>query len=467
CPILMTFDGNEITVKRLRLKHTLHYVFADLNSNKDTVKILASLNRSYPFATNEDDRRLHKALGEENHEYIKQAVSYIENGDIEELGTLMNKVQRNFDEKVAPMCPDELTAPILHKILADEEIGKYILGGKGVGSQGDGAVQFLAKDEKCQFKLIEYLNNRFHMNAFPLTLKPKQTVTRAIIPVAGLGTRLFPATKAVKKGLMPIMDSDGLLKPLILIIVEQLVNSGITEICLVIGEGDRSCYDALFEPMSAENKSRLSDEKRKYEEHIVKIGKKITYVYQKEPRGFGHAVYQCRDFTKGEPVLLLLGDMIYQSGTSAGCTEQMIDAYEKMGLPIISMKRVPLHDVVHYGIMHGQWDNKEETLLKLDAICEKPTEEYAEDNLNNTRKNLKNNYYAVFGQYILTKEIFETLQYEIDNNMSEHGEIQLTTAIERARQRIGVMGLLINGVSYDTGIPEKYRQTFAEFGVTE
>lgn len=463
-PVLMTFDGNEISAKRLKFKKTLYYVFADLKSHKDTVKILASLNRSYPFAANENDRRLHDALGKENHENIKQAVSCMESGDVEALGMLMNKAQENFDEKIAPMCPEELTAPLLHKTLADTEIRKYVYGGKGVGSQGDGSIQFLAKDEECQQKLIDYLNNTLHMEAFPLTLKPKQAVTRAIIPVAGLGTRLFPATKAIKKGLMPIVDSDGMLKPLILVIIEQLVNSGITEICLVIGEEDRACYDALFLPMSAENKNRLPEEKRKYEEHIVKIGKNITYVYQKELRGFGHAVYQCREFTKDEPVLLLLGDMVYQSDMAANCTTQMIDAYEKTGLPIISMQKVPLKDVVNYGIMHGQWDNEEETLLKLDAICEKPTEDYAEDNLNNSRKNHKNNFYAVFGQYILTKEIFESLEYEIENNMTEHGELQLTTAIERTRQRIGAMGLLVNGISYDTGIPEKYRQTFAEFG---
>lgn len=353
-PILMTFDGNEISVKRLKFKKTLYYVYADLKAHKDTIKILASLNRCYPFAGSERDQRVHDALGKENREYINCAIGYLDSGDNEALGALMDSFQKNFDEKIAPMCPEELTAPVLHKTLSDPEIRKYVYGGKGVGSNGDGSVQFLAKNEECQKQLIDYLENSLHMDAFSLTLRPQQAVTRAIIPVAGLGTRLFPATKAVKKGLVPILDSDGLLKPLILVIVEQLVNAGISEICLVVGPDDRPCYDALFCPMSDENKSRLPEEKRRYEEHIVKLGRSITYVCQNEPRGFGHAVYQCRNFTKGEPALLLLGDMVYESGGAVSCTSQMIDAYEKTGLPVVSMHSVPLKDVVNYGIMHGQ-----------------------------------------------------------------------------------------------------------------
>ena len=102
--------------------------------------------------------RLHDALGEKNHEYIKQAVSYMESSDVEALGVLMDKAQKNFDEKIAPMCPEELTVPLLYKTFTDTEIRKYVYGGKGSRSEDDGSIQFLAKVEEYQQKLIGYLN---------------------------------------------------------------------------------------------------------------------------------------------------------------------------------------------------------------------------------------------------------------------------------------------------------------------
>lgn len=463
-PVRMTFDGNEVSVKPIKFKNTLHWVIADLKSHKDTVQILSDLNKCYPFAQNDRERQVHEALGKDNAEFIKRATEYLEKGDNEALGNLMNEFQANFDKKVAPSSAKELEAPILHSVLADAQVRKLVYGAKGVGSQGDGTVQFLAKDENCQQELIDYLNNERGMEAFRLTLKPQQAVTKAIIPVAGFGTRLYPATKGIKKDFFPILDKDGLFKPAIMVLLEQLEESGITDICLVIGEDEKPMYDAFFAPLSEEHRSKLPADKRFYEDKIVRIGKKITYVYQRERRGFGHAVYQCREFTKGEPVLLLLGDMIYESFENKTCMTQLIEAYERSGRPIISMHKVPLADVVHYGIMHGQWENEEETLLGLDAFCEKPSCEYAKEFLDNKRKNCKDNYYAVFGQYILTKEVFEVLEYDIAHNNVSGGEIQLTPALDKVRERIGMMGLLMNGKSYDIGLPEKYQETLATYG---
>ena len=463
-PVRMTFDGNEVSVKPIAFKKTLHWVIADLKSHKDTVKILSDLNKCFPFAQNEKEALVHEALGADNQMFVERAGRYLEEGDNEALGALMNEFQANFDKKVAPASFKELEAPVLHSVLNDSKVKELVYGCKGVGSQGDGTVQFLAKDEKCQQALIDYLNRERGMEAFSLTLRPQQAVTRAIIPVAGFGTRLYPATKGIKKDFFPILDADGLFKPAIMVLLEQLDASGIEEICLVIGEEEKPMYDALFSPLSEEHRNKLPAEKRFYEDRLIRIGKKIRYVYQKERRGFGHAVYQCREFTKGEPVLLLLGDMIYESFGPKNCMKQLIDAYEKTGLPVISLHSVPLSDVVHYGIMHGQWENKEETLLKLDAFCEKPSCEYADEFLTTRRKNKRDQYYAVFGQYILTKEVFEVLEKDILDNKTSGGEIQLTSALDKVRERIGMMGLLMNGKSYDIGLPEKYRQTLTEFG---
>lgn len=462
-PVQMTFSGNEISVKPLKIKSPLYFVVANLNSHKDTVKILGDLNKAFPFAESELDKNIQEALGKDNENFILKGVELLEKGDVQGYGKLMKEFQSNFDKKVAPGCPSELKAPVLHSILNDDVLNDLCFGSKGIGSQGDGTVQFLAKNEECQNKIIDYLKNVKGMDGFPLTLRPKKAVKKAIIPVAGFGTRLFPVTKALKKDFFPIMDKDGILKPAILILLEQLVQAGIEKICLVIAEGEKNIYDGFFSALSEEHYEKLSEDKKKYEDLLESLKNKVTYVYQKERKGFGHAVFQCRDFTQGEPVLLLLGDMIYHSNQTRNCMEQMIDAYEESGKSIISMHTVPKADVVHYGIMTGKWENKEQTLLKLSQISEKPTVEYASDYLSVETKNASENYYAVFGQYILTKEVFDELEINIKSNKLESGEFQLTSALDQVREKYGMNGFVVDGKSYDIGLPEKYIETIEEF----
>ena len=462
-PICMTFDGNDISVKPLTVKKAMHWVVADLNGNKNTVKILADLNKCFPFANNEIERTVQNALGPENKAFVKEAIAYIENGECEKLGNLMCRYQKNFDEKVAPACPSELSSPILHSVLNDRVIQKYVYGCKGVGSQGDGTVQFLTKGETCQKQLIRYLKEQRGMDSVPFTIKPQQQIRKAIIPLAGFGTRLFPVTKCLKKSFFPIMDRDGILKPALLLLLEQLDEAGIEEICLVIGENEREEYESFFRPLPKEHYNKLPEDKRRYEDLILKMGKKVTYAIQKERKGFGHAVYQCREFANNEPVLLLLGDTLYHSYNDENCMAQMIRAYESYGLPVVSLHKVPKGDVIHYGILHGQWEDSEETVLKLDAIKEKPDVAYAEDYLSVKTKNAKENYYAVFGQYVLTPEVFNVLKEHIDSNTLEDGEIQLTSALEDTRKRSGMIGYVVAGKSYDIGLPNKYWETMMDY----
>lgn len=187
-PNLMTFDGEEVEVRTLKLSQPLYWVFADLCAEKDTIKILRDLNRGFPFPSNEMEQREQQALGEYNQRIIKRAIEYIEKGDAPALGKLMVEAQQLFDYNVAPMCPEELTSPKLHETLKDSVIQRMTYGGKGVGSQGDGSVQFLAKDQECQAKVIEYLNSR-GMKAYALTLHPES------------GQKLYPSSEvATEKG---------------------------------------------------------------------------------------------------------------------------------------------------------------------------------------------------------------------------------------------------------------------------
>lgn len=466
-PVHMIFDGNEVSVKKIKLGGPFYWVIADLKAGKDTVKILSDLNKCYPFAENEKERAVHEALGQDNKAFIARAKEFLEQGDSAGLGQLMTEFQVNFDKKVAPACESQLKSPVLHSVINDENVKRLSYGVKGVGSQGDGTVQILAKDEETQKALIEYLNNERKMEAFSLTLKPWQQVRKAVIPVAGFGTRLYPATKAIKKDFLPVLDKDGLFKPVLMVLLEQLVNSGIEEICLIIGRDEKALYDNFFTAMSNENYDKLPEEKKNYEENLVAIGKKITYAFQDERRGFGHAVYQSRDFAAGEPVLLLLGDMIYESFVGKTCSAQLIDCYQKYGLPVVSMHEVPLEEVVHYGIMKGVYEDNEKECMKLECFVEKPSVDYAMENLAVKDRTGSEKYYAVFGQYILTEAVYKVLEKNIKENKTSRGEIQLTDALEEVRSTEGMLGYRVKGKSYDVGLPQMYIDTLSKFGKSE
>ena len=467
-PNLMTFDGDEIEVRSLNVKKPLHWVFADLCAEKDTIKILSDLNKAYPFPNTDAEKAEHEALGEQNLEIVDRAIKYMATGDAESLGKLMTEAEALFDEKVAPMST-ALWSPKLHAILKDPNIQPLVWGGKGVGSHGDGSVQFLARDEESQQKVTDYLNEN-GMKAYTLTLKPVHTVRRAIVPVAGFGTRLYPATRVIKKDFFPVPCADGMVRPVILILLEELINSGIEEICVILGsEEERQQYADFFErPLPDDHLKKLNPEAQEYENHILDIGKRLHYVYQREKRGFGHAVYQAAQFAGNEPVLLLLGDTLYRSDSNKPCALQMIEDYEHYNRLMVSIHPIPLADVSRYGILHGVWEDKENTVLNVTSMVEKPKASYAEEYLAVRNKKGEKEYYSVFGQYILTPEVFaqlheDIMQKEIDGDHVT--EIELTSALEAVRKRSGMVGVRLRGRMFDMGNPNALSntiQTFAE-----
>lgn len=465
-PNLMTFDGDEIEVRSLNVKKPLHWVFADLCAEKDTIKILSDLNKAYPFPNSDAERAEHEALGEDNIDIVERAIKYMASGDVESLGKLMTEAEANFDAKVAPMS-SALWSPKLHAVLQDPFIQPLVWGGKGVGSHGDGSVQFLARDEESQQKVADYLNSQ-GMKAYTLTLKPVHTVRKAIIPVAGFGTRLYPATRVIKKDFFPVPCADGMVRPVILILLEELINSGIEEICLVLGsEEERNQYADFFEhPLPEEHINKLNPEAQEYENHILDIGKRLHYVYQREKRGFGHAVYQAAQFVGNEPVLLLLGDTLYRSETNKPCALQMIEDYERYNRLMVSIHPIPLAEVSRYGILHGVWEDKDNTILNVTSMVEKPKASYAEEYLAVRNKKGDKEYYSVFGQYVLTPEVFaqlheDIMQKEIDGDHVT--EIELTSALDAVRKRSGMVGVRLRGKMFDMGNPNALSNTIQKF----
>ncbi|MEM8830660.1 MAG: GHMP kinase, partial [Cyanobacteria bacterium P01_G01_bin.19] len=160
-PILMTFDGDRSNTTPLKVGQEMYLIVVDLAGKKNTQKILADLNQCYPAADNQIQKRVQKYLGEINLSLIQQAITAIEEGDNNKLGSLMNHAQSEFDRCLIPACSSELTAPILHQLLRHPPLQAYILGGKGVGSQGDGTAQLVCRDRHERLKAISLIQRDF------------------------------------------------------------------------------------------------------------------------------------------------------------------------------------------------------------------------------------------------------------------------------------------------------------------
>lgn len=268
-------------------------------------------------------------------------------------------------------------------------------------------------------------------------------VRKAIIPAAGLGTRFLPATKAMPKEMLPIVD-----KPTIQYIVEEAVESGIEDIIIVTGKGKRAIEDHFDNSFELEH-SLLEKGKLDLLSAVQKSSKMVDihYIRQKEARGLGHAVWCARKFVGDEPFAVLLGDDIVQSANKP-CLQQMMEQYERYNTSIIGVKRVPEDEVSRYGIV----DAKEikERLYSVNHLVEKPTKDVAPSNL------------AIMGRYILNAKIFEILDLQTPG---AGGEIQLTDAIARLNQHEAVYAYEFEGVRYDVGEKLGFIKTTIEFAL--
>ena len=169
-PILMTFDGDRLRIQPLKTARDLYLIIVDLAGSKDTKRILARLNQCYPIAKNTVQQRVQNYLGTINANLVRQAQLAIEAGDAAAIGNLMNLAQDQFDRYVLPACP-ELNAPILHQLLSEPALQPYIYGGKGVGSQGDGTAQLIARDRDCQKRAIAIIEQNFpQMECYELNI---------------------------------------------------------------------------------------------------------------------------------------------------------------------------------------------------------------------------------------------------------------------------------------------------------
>ena len=290
----------------------------------------------------------------------------------------------------------------------------------------------------------------------------KNQVRKAVIPVAGFGTRLFPATKVVKKELFPIIDRDGRAKPVILAIIEEAISAGIGEIAIVVQPDDQETFeDLLKNPPKNELLQKLSPQNQEYSRYLEDIGSRITILLQEEQLGYGHAVFCAKDWVQNEPFLLMLGDHIYASDIEKSCASQVLDVYEQVNQSIVGLTIMPA-DIIHKaGCVTGVWQELN-SILSVKQLYEKPTIEYAKKYLR-VEGMSENDFLGIFGLYLLTSKIFDFLAEHISQNFRERGEFQLTSCLERLRQEEGIIGYVVKGKCFDTGLPDAYRQTMIDY----
>jgi len=253
----------------------------------------------------------------------------------------------------------------------------------------------------------------------------------AVFPAAGLGTRFLPATKAMPKEMLPLVD-----RPLIQYVVEEARDAGIARIVIVTGRGKNAIedhFDTSFElerMLAEKGKNGLLEEVREVAELIP-----VSYVRQKQALGLGHAVLQARDLVGREPFAVMLGDDIVDADVP--CIGQMMQVYERRGNPVVALQEVPRAETRQYGIVAGERvENGAGRIVRISDMVEKPPPEKAPSNL------------AIIGRYLLPPEIFDILE---ETRPEVGGEIQLTSALKTLLSRRPIDGYLFEGRRYDAG----------------
>jgi UTP-glucose-1-phosphate uridylyltransferase/mevalonate kinase len=455
-PILIEYDGDMLGVDEIQVGADLSLLIVDLKSKKNTIKILKDLNSAYPFADNDTQRAVQEYLGLTNKALVSSAVRLLRSGDVKGLGALMTEAQNQFDAKVMPACREELAAPVLHKVLSYKGIQHLIWGGKGVGSQGDGAAQLLCRDESSRSAAKRIIEDKLGMEALELTIAKTKKIRKAVITAAGFGTRLFPMTKIIRKEFMPVLGRDGVMKPLLIANIEEAFAAGMEEIILIISAEELPLFKKLInEPVEPAVFEKLTTANKEYARLMEEMGARVTYAFQNEQKGLGHAVLQARHAVGDEAFLLILGDHYFRSWDERICARQLLDAHEKLDAMVIGLSACHVSQIHRFGAAYGAWQNEAEGIVEILEMYEKPSREYAETRMK--VEGLKSDHYlTVFGQYVLPGAIFQELETMLAEECYENGELQLTTALERLRMKMGMYGLLINGERIDIGTPDGF-----------
>lgn len=277
-------------------------------------------------------------------------------------------------------------------------------------------------------------------------------VRKAVITAAGRGVRLYPAADTVQKAMLPLLDRDGLAKPVIQIIAEEALESGIEEIVVVCAPGDENDYRKQFQELrdNLMDAHRRADWARVQADRLSNLEGRLRFAAQHEAFGYGHAVYTARDFIGDEPFLLLLGDHLYVSRVEGErCAQQLLRLARNEDCTVAAVQSTREHLVGRYGTLSGRRLPGHDAAYQIERIIEKPSLSKAELELHTPGLRV-GHYLCFFGMYVLTPAVFELLEPMV-NAAKRGGDVPLTNALDELARREKCLALEVRGSRFDIG----------------
>ena len=278
-------------------------------------------------------------------------------------------------------------------------------------------------------------------------------VRKAVITAAGRGIRQYPASDTVQKAMLPVIDRDGLTKPVIQIIAEEALESGIEEICVVTAPGDAAVYQQHVRAFDENLLQALGNAPWAVQESklLANLERRLRFAVQEKPEGYGHAVWSAREFVGSEPFLLLLGDHLYISGEKRRCARQLLDLAEQEECSVAAVQATREHLIQRYGKVAGKRLSGSSNVFQIEKIVEKPTPSAAEQQLHVPGLRV-GHYLCFFGMHVLTPSVFDILDKHVQEDRRLRGEIQLSPALEELARREKYLAIQTNGHRYDIGV---------------
>ncbi len=284
-------------------------------------------------------------------------------------------------------------------------------------------------------------------------------ILKAVITAAGRGARQYPASDTVQKAMLPLVDRDGLTKPVLQIIAEEALESGIEEVCVVSAPGDENVYRAHFRNYAANLRSTYKglDWAEEQARRVAELEQRLHFAVQPEPEGYGHAVWCARSFVAGTPFLLLLGDHLYLSAEPRRCARQLIELASAEHCAVSAVQSTREHLFHQYGTLTGRRLPEHPDIYTIDEIIEKPNPTLAELRLHVPGLRA-GHYLCFFGMHVLPAVVFDLLDELVREGTRELGQIQLTTALNALARKERYLALETRGARFNLGV---------KFGIVE
>ena len=293
----------------------------------------------------------------------------------------------------------------------------------------------------------------------------KSSVRKAVIPIAGLGTRHFPASHAVKKEMFPVVGPDGIARALFHYHLLELDAAGIEEICIIVQPGEDEMVRTYLRGPDSDYLKRLEKHPAllREAEQMKKFARRVTFAVQPQQEGYGHAVYQTKKFAGGEFVLLGLGDHLFRGRPVSPYQELAQMAAVSDGRSVSAVNRISAGELKGYGTIAGRRRADNPRLIDISLIIEKPAVAVAREKLQ-VNDLPAETWLGWFGLHLLSPSIYEVLEEMIRDNIRDHGEFQLTRAQEIQRQREGYLALEMTAAErFDFGVPDDFVRSVQAF----